>query len=709
MSTTDNTFDYFKKRESVKQQYIYRLVTPINQKIAALEKCASYSQKNIMTESTWRGLGINMSLGWVHVGYINNSLVFKKPQDESKQDGKQNDIPDGKQDDHIEVIQSMPLSKRIKLSPNHENITENNSAKYTYLRKLCDLYPIKYPFVQQTDTTHTMHYIIFDWLTEVCKEYNITQDSFSMAGYIYYLFLSKADPIPKDKLQLYGMVSLDIANKIEEDWNVRHINDWKYIADDSYSREEISEASAYVTRVLSGAVVLPSVYRFIHIFMDEYDIHDQYETSLIRYLCNIAIASMIFPKYPSWVVAEVCISMSAEREFVPYDLEIYKACYTDLKAVLNEGHPKKYRSILDDYNDVLQKIDRNTNTDSNELLEDIYGMISDVSDMSDYEIPKYITDYKSMQEKKMDMAVSTDVRSDIIVTSDPKKYNKVEKLGEGTYGFVYRVSNSSSIQSAGKYYKDKNYNDTIDQHVIIEMSIMTIMNHPNLVSANEFCIAKDNNVIYMDLLQSYGDFVNKHRLFMTDIRKQFKQIMLGLVHLHKHDIIHRDLKPANILVDGTQVKITDFGSAIWVRTNKLINYSHSVCTLWYAAPEILLLQDYNKAMDIWSAGCTLIEILLGYAPFRGEHKDDQILLLGSYFNADDVVTRKNDKQKFIKNNKNFSYEQIREIVDRSRYMYMETPELTDNLVNLLVNMLAIDPSYRYTAEQVLAHPFLADT
>lgn len=118
-----------------------------------------------------------------------------------------------------------------------------------------------------------------------------------------------------------------------------------------------------------------------------------------------------------------------------------------------------------------------------------------------------------------------------------------------------------------------------------------------------------------DLISTYGALSN------PVARKYTYQVLQGLEYLHRNEMIHRDIKTANILRDSNgNVKIGDFGSA--KRLQKICSQqstsSSFVGTPQYMAPEVVTAKSsYGRKADIWSLGCTLLEMLTGNPPWDG--------------------------------------------------------------------------------------------
>lgn len=109
------------------------------------------------------------------------------------------------------------------------------------------------------------------------------------------------------------------------------------------------------------------------------------------------------------------------------------------------------------------------------------------------------------------------------------------------------------------------------------------------------------------------------------IRKIAIQVLQGLIFLNKHSIIHCDLKPENILLkqeNKTGVRIIDVGSGCY-QAQQVYTYIQS---RYYRAPEIILGITYTTAIDVWSLGCILCQLVIGYPLFPGENQPEQLLM-----------------------------------------------------------------------------------
>ncbi|XP_019873568.1 cyclin-dependent kinase 4 [Aethina tumida] len=216
-------------------------------------------------------------------------------------------------------------------------------------------------------------------------------------------------------------------------------------------------------------------------------------------------------------------------------------------------------------------------------------------------------------------------------------YNILEKLGSGSYGTVYKATNTNGELVALKNVTIEVEDNGIPTTALREIALLkklSIFNHDNIIKFIDVAFGQVCNrkiELYMVMEYCSGDLTSLMRahpsgLRELEIRVIVREILRGLNVLHTNRIIHRDLKPQNILVSTTgQIKISDFGlAAIYDHSMSL---SHHVVSLWYRAPEVLLNRTYDSKIDIWSVGCIIPE-LFSYKPlFNGSTEEEQINLI----------------------------------------------------------------------------------
>eukprot|EP00055_Hartaetosiga_balthica_P001115 m.138114 g.138114 ORF g.138114 m.138114 type:complete len:293 (+) comp13233_c0_seq1:58-936(+) len=209
------------------------------------------------------------------------------------------------------------------------------------------------------------------------------------------------------------------------------------------------------------------------------------------------------------------------------------------------------------------------------------------------------------------------------------RYKKIEKIGEGTYGTVYKaILIEENKLVALKKIKLEDENEGVPSTAIREISLLKELQHPNVVSLLEVIHSEsDLHLVFEFLDHDLKQYIDKTKDMLSQERvKSFMyQLLLGLEFCHTHRILHRDLKPQNLLIaaDGT-IKLADFGLArafgIPVRA-----YTHEVITLWYRAPEILLgAKQYACPVDIWSIGTIFAEMVTKRPLFPGDSEIDQL-------------------------------------------------------------------------------------
>lgn len=204
----------------------------------------------------------------------------------------------------------------------------------------------------------------------------------------------------------------------------------------------------------------------------------------------------------------------------------------------------------------------------------------------------------------------------------PEDFEVLTLLGKGTFGKVFQVKKRSN----GKIYAMKVLKKAYIvkqqevEHTLAERSILRSVNHPFMINLRY--AFQTETKLYLVL-----DYVNGGELFFhlkkegkfseARVRLYAAEIALALQHLHSMSIVYRDLKPENILLDADgHIKITDFGLSKEIPEGT----THTFCgTPEYLAPEVLKGQGHGTAVDWWSLGTLIYEMLTGLPPFYSQN------------------------------------------------------------------------------------------
>ncbi|MCJ1473058.1 hypothetical protein MMC13_001707 [Lambiella insularis] len=214
-----------------------------------------------------------------------------------------------------------------------------------------------------------------------------------------------------------------------------------------------------------------------------------------------------------------------------------------------------------------------------------------------------------------------------------KDYQLGDCLGKGAFGSVFRALNMGTGETvAVKQIKLADLPKSELRDITLEIDLLKNLDHPNIVKYHGFVKSSESLNIILEycengslhsISKNFGKFPeNLVGLYMS-------QVLHGLLYLHEQGVIHRDIKGANILTTKQGlVKLADFGVA--TRTTSL-RESTVVGTPYWMAPEIIELVGATTASDIWSLGCTVIELLDGKPPY---HKLQQMHALFRIVNDD---------------------------------------------------------------------------
>lgn len=175
--------------------------------------------------------------------------------------------------------------------------------------------------------------------------------------------------------------------------------------------------------------------------------------------------------------------------------------------------------------------------------------------------------------------------------------------------------------NTGKLYAVKiEYLDTETekQRFICNYEIIAKLRHRNIIQYHDYLLSKTTGEILMEYASiSLEKLVSTGPFAEILAKKYTRDILEGLVYLHSRGIIHRDIKSANILIDHQgNCKIGDFGSIGYSRDHDNYSLKSTRGTLLWMSPTVIRGQDQDFSIDIWSLGCTVMEMLTGKNPFH---------------------------------------------------------------------------------------------
>ncbi|XP_012489886.1 shaggy-related protein kinase theta isoform X3 [Gossypium raimondii] len=278
-------------------------------------------------------------------------------------------------------------------------------------------------------------------------------------------------------------------------------------------------------------------------------------------------------------------------------------------------------------------------------------------------------------------------------------------IGRGSFGVVFQAKCLERGESVAikKVPQDKRYKNR-------ELQIMRILDHPNVVQLKHcFFSNTDKDELYLNLVLEYVPEtvyqVSKHytkvnyHVPILHVQLYIYQICRALNYLHHVvGVCHRDIKPQNLLVNPHthQLKICDFGSAkMLVPGEPNISY---ICSRYYRAPELIFgATVYSTAIDMWSVGCVMAELLLGHPLFPGESGVDQLVEIIKILGT---PTREEIKC-MNPNYTEFKFPQIKAHPWHKIFHKQFPPAAVD----LVSRLLQYSPNIRCTSLEACAHPF----
>ncbi|GHJ85498.1 hypothetical protein NliqN6_1900 [Naganishia liquefaciens] len=309
------------------------------------------------------------------------------------------------------------------------------------------------------------------------------------------------------------------------------------------------------------------------------------------------------------------------------------------------------------------------------------------------------------QPRKVKFSVGTD-------------YQVKDVIGEGAYGIVV----SAIRRKDGQKVAIKKISPF--DHVLFALRTLRELKLLKYFTMNQ---VSDNIISVLDIVQpsSFENFKEVYlvqELMETDLHRVIRtqdlsddhcqyfiyQTCRALKALHSAEIVHRDLKPSNLLLNANcDLKVCDFGLARSTQTalqqEGAVNgiMTEYVATRWYRAPEVMLsFKQYTKAIDVWSIGCILAEMLNGKPLFPGKDYHDQLKLILDVIGTPSMTD-------FSEVTSRRSREYLRNLPMRPKKSFESLyPRASGQAIDFLKKTLTFSPRNRMTVEECLQHPYL---
>ena len=283
-----------------------------------------------------------------------------------------------------------------------------------------------------------------------------------------------------------------------------------------------------------------------------------------------------------------------------------------------------------------------------------------------------------------------------------ERYTKIQNLGEGSYGVVFKAVDTETDQLVAiKKIKINIGDEGLSTSSLREVSLLSSMQNENIVKLLRTETYQNNLYLIFEYCDNdLNKYIKsqKEDISIYTIKSILQQLLRALVYCHSQRIFHRDIKPGNILInnDGT-IKLGDFGlSRSFGSTNR--GFTPEVVTLWYRAPEVLLGASYSTAVDMWSVGVIFGELIQRKPMFCGNSERDQFIKICSVLGTP-------SESSWPGINKLCRYYQ--DINEQGIDLYERYKRVGEEGVNLLYRLLTFNPEKRISATDALSHKFIS--
>ncbi|KAK0411322.1 hypothetical protein QR680_005601 [Steinernema hermaphroditum] len=284
-----------------------------------------------------------------------------------------------------------------------------------------------------------------------------------------------------------------------------------------------------------------------------------------------------------------------------------------------------------------------------------------------------------------------------------EKYEKLGKIGEGSYGVVFKCRHKETGQLVAiKKFVETEDDPAIKKIALREIRMLKQLRHANLVTLIEvFRRNRKLHLVFEHCERTVLDDLEKFPKGVPEAltKKITYQLLQAVNFCHLHNCIHRDVKPENILLTKNDVvKLADFGFARILSAND--NYTDYVATRWYRSPELLVGDtQYGPPVDVWAVGCVLAELMTGEALWPGRSDVDQLYLIRKTMG--ELLPR---HMQIFRSNQFFYGLSIPE-PDAIQDLPSKLPTASPVIIDFLFKCFDTNPEKRWSCAELLNHDY----
>lgn len=348
----------------------------------------------------------------------------------------------------------------------------------------------------------------------------------------------------------------------------------------------------------------------------------------------------------------------------------------------------------------MEKLQINTESKSNN------NIIPNTIQKKNAEAEKSNNNNSNNHRKNQSTKNNPEILSNNKTNEEGYTYTATQVIGSGSFGVVYQavIPETGENVAIKKVFQDKRYKNR-------ELQILKELDHPNVVKLRNYFYTQGDKPddVYLNcvmdfipetlsrLIRSY--YKQKTLVPALQLKLYSYQMLKSLAYIHALGICHRDIKPQNVLVDPSThvLKLCDFGSAKrLVKGEPNISY---ICSRYYRAPELIFgATEYTPAIDVWSTGCVIAEIIIGQPIFPGESASDQLVEIIKILGTP-------TKQQILEMNPEYNEFKFPNIKAYPWAKLFKSKNVSEDFIDFINKLLCYEPNLRLKPLKALAHKF----